>query len=96
MEFEWDENKNLRNLAKHRIGFEEAIEVFDDLHELTEPANTVGHEERLKTIGKVASLAVLLVVHTSGGAYIKSHSRWPSNNKGDFCEARITAGKEAL
>lgn len=64
MEFEWDENKNLRNLAKHRIGFEEAIEVFDDLHELTEPANTVGHEERLKTIGKVASLAVLLVVHT--------------------------------
>jgi uncharacterized protein len=65
VEFEWDENKNLRNLAKHKIGFEEAIEVFDDLNELTEPANTVGHEERLKTIGKVASLAVLLVVHTS-------------------------------
>lgn len=64
MEFEWDQNKNLRNLAKHKIGFEEAIEAFDDPQGLTEPAKTVEDEERLQTIGRVASLAVLLVVHT--------------------------------
>ena len=64
MEFEWDEHKNLRNLAKHKVAFEEAIAVFDDPHELTEPAKTVGTEGRLQTIGSVGTWAVLLVVHT--------------------------------
>ena len=30
MEFEWDEDKNLTNIQKHGIGFEEAIAVFLD------------------------------------------------------------------
>jgi uncharacterized DUF497 family protein len=33
MRFEWDENKNRANQVKHRLSFEEAIQVFrDPLH----------------------------------------------------------------
>ena len=28
--FEWDEDKNRRNLRKHDVGFETAVLVFDD------------------------------------------------------------------
>ena len=64
MEFEWDENKRWTNIAKHRIYFEDAIEVFDDPFGLTEPAKTVAGEPRLQTIGTVSSMAILLIVHT--------------------------------
>ena len=30
MRFEWDANKALINLAKHRVSFKEATEVFED------------------------------------------------------------------
>jgi uncharacterized protein len=30
MEFEWDEEKASRNLAKHRVSFHEAATVFGD------------------------------------------------------------------
>ena len=29
MRFEWDEDKNRRNLAKHKVSFETAKSVFD-------------------------------------------------------------------
>ncbi len=46
MRFEWDANKALINFAKHKVGFEEATEVFSDpnalegydtLHSTNEP-----------------------------------------------------------
>ncbi|WP_236894725.1 BrnT family toxin [Devosia sp. SL43] len=74
MEFEWDENKKLRNLVKHGVYFEDAATVFRDPHELTLPARTVDGEERFKTIGHFGPAAILLVVHTrrqiSGGDLI--------------------------
>jgi uncharacterized DUF497 family protein len=30
MNFDWDNNKNQGNIAKHGISFEEAIAIFDD------------------------------------------------------------------
>ena len=30
MEFEWDENKNIENIKKHGVSFEEAELAFDD------------------------------------------------------------------
>ena len=30
MNFDWDNNKNQSNIAKHGISFEEAIAIFDD------------------------------------------------------------------
>jgi uncharacterized DUF497 family protein len=32
MNFDWDNNKNQSNIAKHGISFEEAIAIFDDLN----------------------------------------------------------------
>ena len=64
MEFEWNEEKNRGNRAKHDIRFETAIEVFDDPFELTEFDQFVDGEERWKTIGMVSSMAILLVIHT--------------------------------
>lgn len=63
MDFEWDERKNRLNLRKHGLMFEDAIAVFDDPRELTEPARTIGEEHRRQTIGRAAS-ATILVVHT--------------------------------
>ncbi len=30
MEFEWDEEKNLSNILKHKVSFDEALEAFSD------------------------------------------------------------------
>ena len=30
MKFEWDENKNVINIQKHNVSFEEAMTVFKD------------------------------------------------------------------
>ena len=63
MEFEWNEEKNRGNRAKHDIRFETAIEVFDDPFELTEFDQFVDGEERWKTIGVVTNWSVLVVIH---------------------------------
>ena len=44
MRFEWDEAKNRRNLAKHKIGFETAKLVFEDLPALSFHGPTVNDE----------------------------------------------------
>ncbi len=64
MEFEWDENKNRANFKKHGVRFEAAIAVFDDPAELSEPGRAVNAETRTQTMGFVAGVAVLFVVHT--------------------------------
>jgi uncharacterized protein len=65
MRFEWDAEKNRRNLAKHRISFDAARLVFDDPHALSQLDRIEGAEERWQTIGLAGGIAVLLVVHTS-------------------------------
>ena len=63
MRFEWDEEKNRLNKAKHRIPFELACEIFDDPFTRTIRDRVVAGEERWQTIGSVNGL-LLLVVHT--------------------------------
>lgn len=58
MHFEWDENKDRRNLAKHKV-----TGVFDDPHVLSTRDRIVEGEERWQTVGMVSG-AVLLVAHT--------------------------------
>ena len=60
MQFEWDENKNRKNIEKHKISFEKALKVFlDPLHlEIPDPYK---HEDRWDAIGLVDS--VLFVVY---------------------------------
>ena len=63
MRFEWDEDKNRRNLSKHKVSFETASLVFDDPQVLSIQDRVVEGEERWQTVGMVSG-AVLLVAHT--------------------------------
>ena len=60
--FEWDDGKAWTNLAKHRVSFEEARDVFADPRALVEP-DEGADEERDITIGMGAG-RLLLVVST--------------------------------
>ena len=62
--FRWDENKAARNLAKHRISFEEATTVFDDPLSDTfpDPDHSV-EEQRFVIIGASERGTILVVAH---------------------------------
>jgi len=63
VQFEWDESKDRRNIAKHDVGFEEARKVFSDPHVIIRQDRVIEGEERWHAIGYVNR--VLLVVHTT-------------------------------
>jgi len=63
MRFEWEENKNRSNVAKHKVSFETAIAVFDDQHALSILDRIVNGEERWQTLGMIAGI-LLIVAHT--------------------------------
>lgn len=63
MYFTWDENKNRRNLAKHKVSFETAALVFEDPHALTRFDRISDGEERWQTMGVAGGVALLLVAH---------------------------------
>ena len=64
MHFEWDEEKNRRNCAKHRISFETAVLVFDDPRAISRMEQIVDEEERWQTLGMVSGMVILLLAHT--------------------------------
>ena len=62
MEFEWDEAKAARNLARHGVDFLDAIEVFRDPFrlELEDDRADFG-EFRLKTVGMVGGTVTVVI-----------------------------------
>ncbi len=72
LRFEWDEQKNRQNRAKHGIWFEEARTAFDDPHGRVfgDPEHSED-EERLILLGTSSASRVLVVVH----CYRESESR---------------------
>jgi uncharacterized DUF497 family protein len=62
--FEWDEVKNMSNLDKHGIDFNDAITIFDDDDriEAVDDRNEYG-EERIQVIGQ-AKPGILMAVYT--------------------------------
>lgn len=68
--FEWDEDKNQRNIQKHKVNFEEAATVFDDPNAIEFEANRNG-EYRIIRIGKSATKFILLVVYTIRGLMVR-------------------------
>lgn len=49
LEFEWDDEKNRINLAKHEIDFDTATSVFKDVHAFEQEDRSVDYGEvRLK------------------------------------------------
>lgn len=67
MEFEWDAEKNLANLKKHGISFEEAKHIFDG-PVLTRIDDREDYGEvREISFGLLSPDAPLMVVHTARG-----------------------------
>ena len=65
MRFIWDQNKNLANIKKHGISFEEAENVFfdDNARLIPDPEHSIS-EERFIILGITNKLRFLVVVHT--------------------------------
>ncbi|MFZ3464048.1 BrnT family toxin [Vibrio harveyi] len=64
MEFEWSENKNLINLAKHKIDFSDAVYVFLDASRIERQDTRSNYgEARFQTIGKT-KYGILFVIYT--------------------------------
>ena len=61
--FEWDENKNRTNIAKHGVDFASVAPVFDDPLSLTVLDRIVDGDLRYRTVG-AALHGVVLVAHT--------------------------------
>ncbi|MGN8817973.1 BrnT family toxin [Oribacterium sp. HCP28S3_H8] len=68
MEFEWDENKNRINKAKHHISFEEASSVFYDENAILfdDPDHSL-YEDRFLIIGMSEASNVCIVSHCYRG-----------------------------
>jgi uncharacterized DUF497 family protein len=81
MRFEWDEDKNRRNVAKHKVSFQTAISVFDDQHALSILDRIVDGEERWQTLGMIEEI-VLIVAHT-----------W--DDQGDDAVIRVISARKA-
>jgi uncharacterized DUF497 family protein len=62
MLFEWDENKNRANRAKHGIDFDFAIMAFDDPFALAAQDRDVDGEQRYQLISAVFT-RIILVAH---------------------------------
>lgn len=64
IKFEWDINKNKKNIAKHGVSFDEARTVFDDeMAVLFDDPDHSEDEERSIIIGFSANARILLVCH---------------------------------
>ena len=63
VEWVWDPQKALRNLAKHGLSFELARLVFDDPYQLSVP-DPEPSEQRWRTVGQVHGVTIF-VVHTA-------------------------------
>jgi uncharacterized DUF497 family protein len=53
MEFEYNLQKRITNLEKHKIDFEKAKEIWKDPLALKIPGTTIDHEPRSLVIGKI-------------------------------------------
>ncbi len=66
--FEWDTNKNIINIKKHHVSFEEATGVFYDDHAILfdDPVHSMD-EERFLIIGLSLSSKICIVSHCYRG-----------------------------
>ncbi len=72
LSFEWDEGKALENHRKHKVMFEEGVEVFSDPFSIT--INDPGHsanEQRYIEIGASEKGHILVVSYTERNGNIR-------------------------
>lgn len=68
IQFEWDTNKNLINIKKHKVSFEEAKTVFfDDYAILFDDPEHSAEEDRFLIIGVTDASRLCIVSHCYRG-----------------------------
>ena len=81
MPFEWDDRKDIQNIAKHGIPFEYAVRVFLDPHRLdSEDSRRDYSEERRLTLGKIVE-RLFVVAYTPRGKLIRLISARKANER---------------
>jgi uncharacterized DUF497 family protein len=64
LRFEWDEQKNLVNIAKHKVSFDEARTVFSDVNaRVIDDPDHSDDEDRFIIMGISNKLRALVVCH---------------------------------
>ena len=72
MQFEWDPDKAIRNMAKHGVSFDEASTVFGDPFAGTIVDSLHSSDElRFATIGYSALRRLLVVAHADRGDAVR-------------------------
>ena len=73
MDFEWDDNKNQQNIAKHGISFEQASAIFEGFT-LDAPDDRFDYgEERTISLGMISHL--MKMAHPRKGAGLPTRAR---------------------
>jgi uncharacterized DUF497 family protein len=72
VEFEWHEEKRIRNIRAHTVDFKEAEATFEDRHAFIQFDRRHAHvEDRFFIIGKTRNGALLMTVFTVRGQKIR-------------------------
>lgn len=72
MRFEWDPEKEVSNLRKHGVSFDEASTVFGDVLAATIPDSKHSElEVRFITMGRSLGNRLLVVSHTDAGESVR-------------------------
>ncbi|MBP1850573.1 BrnT family toxin [Rhizobium halophytocola] len=81
MIFEWDDAKNRVNRAKHGLWFEEAAEIFNGPMLSYRDLRFDYGEDRTISIGAIADVVLVVVVHTDRAGVIRIISARLANRK---------------
>lgn len=83
MIFDWDEEKNQKNIVKHNIDFETAAHVFadDNRIEIYDEDHSDIDEDRYITIGQLEDRVIVMVVYTDRNNNIRIISARLATNK---------------
>ena len=77
--FEWDERKNQANIDKHGLSFEQTIPAFFGTVLTERDLRRDYGEERLRTLGRIRSLLVVVIIHTDRRGRVRIISARPAN-----------------
>ena len=79
MDFEWDEEKNKKNIHKHKISFKEAALIFRGLTLTTLDTRKDYGEIREISIGQLSKKLIVTNVHTDRNGVVRLISARPAN-----------------
>jgi uncharacterized protein len=80
MRFEWDPQKNVRNVEKHGIAFEDAAEIVVSAHKVAFESPHKGNDtERFMAIGKLKG-KIYTVIYTVRGENVRLISARSARN----------------